>query len=37
LNIADRLFGADPDKTRFIVQARDEIRAHRLRMLMGWI
>jgi hypothetical protein len=29
VNLADRLFGADPTKTRFIVQARDEIRAAR--------
>jgi hypothetical protein len=37
LNLAGRLFGADPDKERFIMRARDEIQAHRLRVSKGWI
>jgi hypothetical protein len=29
VNIADRLFGADPAKVKFVLRARDEIRALR--------
>jgi len=37
LNIAARLFGAAPDKERFIIRARDEIQYHRYAKSMGWV
>jgi len=37
VNLADRLFGADPAKFEFITKARDEVQYHRYAKSMGWI